>query len=146
MLSPTHTLVFSETDTHTPINSNTEHAVAFFCHTHCLVLRYLSAHIEAPKPSKGTLSVFPSHETFSFSHNFPHFTPLLTLNMSFFCRAHFCQRKGWLWALSFGSVIKMLRFHNLLKCYYSVLPIDTSLTPKSYITQSYCAVNTPIEC
>jgi len=44
----THTLALSETDTHMPINSNTEHAVAFFCHTHT-VSYFLSAHTEAPK-------------------------------------------------------------------------------------------------
>lgn len=136
MLSPTHTLALSETDIHTPINSNTEHAVAFLSVTHSVSYLDTSQLTQKhQKPSKGTLSVFPSHETFCFSHHFPHFTPLLTLNMSFFSLAHFCQRKGWLWALSFGSVIKMLRFQNSLKRYrlLYVLMIDTSPASKSYI-------------
>lgn len=55
VLSPTHTLALSETDTHThtPINSNTEHAVAFFCHTHYLDTSQLTQ--KHQKPSKGTL-------------------------------------------------------------------------------------------
>lgn len=76
----THILVLSRRQTLTPIISNTERAFAFVSHT---LTDPLSSHTSA-QVSSHSLSISPSHDTFSFAHYFLHFYSLAHFEHLFF--------------------------------------------------------------